>query len=116
MLYAAICSISNMNNKLELSVDDFLVDNYAVSQNIDLNVQASVMDSAEKAIEDLLLNEAIKYGLQCEFKCECRIKNEKIAVVKIVVSPYIDEEKRDIFMTIVDSFDLDRNVVVFEGE
>ena len=101
---------------IDFNINDFLIDNYSVSNEIDKYALSSVVSSAEKAIADIIEDEAVKFGIVCECKCECKVENEQIIVESLSVRPTLDENEREKIEEIAESVGLSKNIIVFAGE
>jgi hypothetical protein len=101
---------------IDFRIDDFLSDNYQVSENLDNYALNSMLSSAEKAIEELLEAEATENKISCNFKCECIIENNEIAIKKILVKSFLTDSEKDLIIDIITEFAFDESVVTFEGE
>ena len=115
LLYSAITPIIGADG-IDFNIEDYLLDNYSVSENIDKFALSSVVDSAEKAIEDILLEEVENSGIECGFTCECAVENDKILLIKIEVTPKLSEDDMNKIIIIAENFGFDKNVITFEGE
>lgn len=101
---------------LKINISDYLSDNYSISESIDEYADLSIISSAEKAIENLLTQEAEKLKISCSFTCRCKVENEKIHINSITVKPKPDENSIKKIYEIADSLAIERNAIVFEGE
>lgn len=104
------------SNSIDFKIDDFLKDNYQVSENLDKYAISSMISSAERAIEDLYSEKAESYGIDLTFECECIIKNDEIAVKKITVYPIPDSNEIELIEEWSETFGFDKSIVIFEGE
>ena len=57
MVYAVLQPLT-YTKKLQLNIDDYLYENYSISNSLDDYAISSVVDSAETAIENLFIEEA----------------------------------------------------------
>lgn len=115
MLHTILLPVINSKG-IDFDLENFLSDNYQVSENLDKYALRSMIHSAEKAIEDLLYSKTKELGIDCRFECECEIRNEEIAVTEIIVySPDEAEQKLEI-QNLINDFGFDESYIVFEGE
>lgn len=101
---------------IDFNINDYLFDNYSVSENADKYAQASIIRSAEKAIEEILIEESEALKIECTFKCSCKIKNEEIIVEQISVKFKTDKEDKKSIEELTEKLGFDKTVLVFEGE
>lgn len=116
ILVYAILQPFTSAKKSEINIDDYLAENYEVSNNIDEYALYSVIDSAEKAIENLFIEEAEKVNIHCNVTCSCEVKKNEIAVRKLIISPKQSKESIQSIYDIAQSLGIDTKVIVFEGE
>ena len=114
ILYAFIQPVMG-GNDIDFKVSDFLIDNYGVSENIDKYALLSMVSSAERAIENLLSEEAIKNNIECSFTCKCKVENEQIVVDEITVKNLKAEDYQRI-KDVVRALGLSENIIKFTGE
>lgn len=98
------------------NANDYLKDNYQVSEDLDKYAVNSIISSAEKAIENLYSDKAEENGLNINFDCECNITNNEITVEKIKAYPTDNSEERRLVEAWTEEFGFDKSIVVFEGE
>ena len=115
LIYAFMMPVIGQN-VIDFNFEDFLHDNYSVSSDIDKYALASIVDSAEKAIENIMNDEARKQNIQCEFRCRCEISDNQLAIEKISVKSDLNESERERVKNIAESFGFDKSSVEFEGE
>ena len=101
---------------IDFNISDFISDNYSVSGDIDKYALSSILNSAEKAIEELFYEEAQKFNIDCKFKCECIISDEKISVEKIIIDTKLNESEINQIEDIAKSLGLERNIIYYMGE
>ena len=115
MIYAVILPLTD-GKGVDFNIEEFIVDNYSVSEDIDKYALSSMVDSAEKAIENLLSEEAEKSGIDCKFKCRCIVKDNKIEVEEISVTTDINENEIMVIENISESMGFSKDKIIFEGE
>ncbi len=114
LIYAALQPFIG-SNSIGFEIDDFLKDNYQVSENLDRYAVNSMLSSAEKAIEDLFLEKAEKSGLKLNFNCECVLNGNEISVEKIRAYPITNTNEMHLVEEWSDEFGFDKSIVIFEG-
>lgn len=115
LLYSAITPILGADG-IDFNIKEYLDDNYAVSENIDKYAIYSVVDSAEKAIEDILLKEAQSRNISCRFICKCDVIDEKLVLKGITITPELSDENIKIIEEIAESLGFDKSIISFKGE
>ena len=115
MVYAVLQPLT-YTKKLQLNIDDYLYENYSISNSLDDYAISSVVDSAETAIENLFIEEAEKLEIDCNFQCSCEEKNNEITVTKLTVTPKLTPEDIEEIYNIAKSLGVNTEVIVFEGE
>ena len=100
----------------EFSINDYLSENYSVSNNIDEYALSSVVNSAEKAIENLFIQEAEKINIDCSFRCVCQAINNKISVSKLIVTSNDNTDISNEIYKIANLLEINSEVIIFEGE
>ena len=101
---------------IDFNIGDFLSDNYQVSEKLDKYALNSMVQSAEKAIENLLTDKAEKAGFTCRFECNCEIINDDISVKSVIAfTENVDTRKQEIIGIIAD-LGFSESILVFEGE
>ena len=115
MLYTVLHPIISSKG-IDFSVDEFLSDNYQLSETYDKYARSAMLKSAEKAIEDTLKNKADELGINCKFSCECVAENELISVLKITVTLSEEIKSKDKITEMIYSLGFDETEIVFEGE
>lgn len=115
MIYAALQPIVG-TNAFDFNISDFIKDNYKVSEGVDKYAIIGMLRSAEKAIEDILSEQAQAQNIQAEFRCKCEEKDSEITVKCIYVTGnYSDNSKADI-KNIITSLGFDKSTIIFEGD
>lgn len=115
MTYALLLPLTETYD-FEFNISDYLHDNYAVSENIDKYAQNTLLGSAEKTINGILVDEATKVDISCEFITECELIDSNVEVIRITVKNVADQnEKSKIFEMIV-ALGFDEKIIVFAGE
>lgn len=115
LLYAVITPIIGADG-IDFNIEDYLKDNYSVSESIDKYALSSVVDSAEKAIEEILLKEAQRVNIPCSFICECDVEDDKIVLTALTVTPELSDENMKIIEEFAVSLGFDKSIISFEGE
>ena len=104
------------NKDIDFKIDNYLSENYSVSENFDKYALDSVVRSAEKAIEDLLNLKAEEKNINCVFRCECSVKSEEIYVKNLYATYSGDQSMKEHIYKIVSDIGLSESVIVFEGD
>ncbi len=115
IIYAFLEPLTGVN-RLDFKVNDFLKDNYQVSENIDKYAVNSMINSAEKAIEDLLFEKAEENNIDCKFECKCILTENQIIVSQITVSPRLSQNEKTLIESWSESYGFDKSIIIFEGE
>ena len=115
LVYALIQPIDG-NRVSDFEINEYLKDNYTVSNNIDKYANSSVILSAENAIEELLMNECGTLDMNVSFDCECSIDGETVSVKEIRVNGISDSKHKDALYEIIESMGFERNILIFAGE
>ncbi|MBO5936062.1 MAG: hypothetical protein J6Q79_00435 [Clostridia bacterium] len=115
MLYTVMHPVISSNG-IDFSIDDFLSDNYQLSETYDKYARSAMIKSAEKAIADTLKNKAYELGIDCNFTCECIEENEQITVTRITVAKCNDADSKDKITGMIYDSGFKETDIVFEGE
>ena len=106
-----------MGNKIiNFNINDYLSDNYEVSESIDKFAQNAIVDSAEKAIEDMFLDFAGDNSITCKVKCKCSVVDNKIMVDNIYVSDCATKESEELIIDFAFNSGFDKSQLIFQGE
>ena len=95
LVYAVLQPLIGRNS-IDFNIGDFLKENYEVSENIDKYAQNAMVDSSEKAIEDMFLDYAKSNGADLKIDCRCKVYDNNIIVEEIVVTECVPKEKLNI--------------------
>lgn len=115
MIYAALQPIISMKG-IDLNIGDYLKDNYQVSENIDKYALSAMINSAEKAIENLLAEKSEELNLKFTFSCVCSETDGEISVEEIIIFPKADENEKEILESIIESLGFDKSIIIYEVE
>lgn len=115
LIYAVLQPAVNSKG-IDFRINDFLSDNYQISENLDKYALSSMIRSAEKAIEDLLENKAEEQNLNCRFKCDCEMINDEIVIKQIIVYSSQDTEVLFSISEMISGLGIDKSYIVFKGE
>lgn len=115
MLYAVMHPLINSKG-VDFRIDEFLSDNYQLSENYDKYAVSAMIKSAENAIEDTLKSKALNLDIDCYFECSCEMENEEIVVDEIVVIMQGTTEKKGVISEMICGLGFDETRVVFKGE
>ena len=115
LIYAVLQPAINSKG-VDFRIDDFLSDNYQVSESLDKYALSSIIKSAEKAIEDVLQDKAEALNINCRFECDCEMINEEIVVKQINIYSSESSESLSRISEIISGLGLDSSYIVFKGE
>ncbi len=115
LVYAFFLPLIDTNG-VDFSIDEYLNDNYEVSESLDKYAKQSIISSGEKAVEDLLADSAEKEGVECEFKVTCEVTDSEMIISKITVRGEVSENEKNIIRRIGSQLGFDEAVIEFEGE
>ena len=115
MIYAVLLPLIN-SDVIDFRIDDYLQDNYEVSEKMDKYARQAIVNSAEKAIEDLLYESAEEKGLSCKFKAQCDVIDEKIIVSSVNVTGAKTQSQKDLISDIVVGLGFKKETIVYSGE
>lgn len=101
---------------IDFRISDYLKDNYQVSESIDKYALSAMINSAEKAIEDLLAEKSQVLEMSVDFRCRCYEENNEIMVEEISVSSETGEYDYEKIENLIESLGFDKGVIVYEGE
>ena len=115
IIYAVLQPLTGTNG-IDFKMNDFLSDNYQVSNELDKYAVSAMVNSAEKAIEDILNEKAKEMSIECKFKCECYIRNDQMEVRKISVNPNVNPTEKKLIEDLCEDYGFNNSVVFFAGE
>lgn len=115
LIYALLLPLTEAYD-FDFNISDYLRDNYAVSENIDMYAQNTLLRSAEKTINDILSDEALKADISCEFITECEVIDSNVEVIRITVHNVADESKKSKIGELIVALGFDEKIIVFAGE
>lgn len=101
---------------IDFNIEDYLSDNYEVSENYDKYAIQSVVSSAEKAIEDMLSEFANSEEIDCSFSVKCEIVKDRIAVASIEVVGTADSAAKEKIIAHIDELGFNKDIIEFKGE
>lgn len=101
---------------IDFNIEDYLSDNYEVSENYDKYAIQSVVSSAEKAIEDMLSEFADSKKIDCRFSVKCEIVKDRIAVASIGVVGTADSAAKEKIIAHIDELGFNKDIIEFKGE
>ena len=115
MIYAALQPFVG-TNAFDFDISDFIKDNYQIREDIDKYALSGMLRSAEKAIEDILSEEAEAHNIKAKFSCECAEESDEIVIGSIKVYGDYDENYKETVENIIISLGFDKSMIIFEGD
>lgn len=115
LIYALLLPLTEAYD-FDFNISDYLRDNYAVSENIDMYAQNTLLRSAEKTINGILSDESLKADISCEFITECEVVDSNVEVIRITVNNVADESKKSKIVELIVTLGFDEKIIVFAGE
>lgn len=104
------------NNSINFHIEDYLHDNYEVSENIDKLAQDAMVGSAEKAIEDMFIDFADKNNIEFNVQCKCTINDNEIKIDNIYIFNCTPKESEDMVINFAVNSGFNNNQLNFQGE
>lgn len=102
-------------NSIDFNAEEYIKDNYKVSENLDRYAIDSMISSAEKAIEGLLDDYAEKSDIECMFKVVCAEEDGNIVVNEISVSDCTEADASKIY-DLITALGFEKNIISISGE
>lgn len=115
LVYAILQPLISKNT-VDFNIEDYLGDNYEVSENIDKYAQSAMLNSAEKAIEDIFLDFAQNSGTTFEVDCVCSIDNGNVVIDEIRIINCSSEESISLVRQFARESGFDENVLIIAGD
>lgn len=115
LLYAFLYPMLS-GNTIDFNVDDFLSDNYEISENIDKYALSAVISSAEKAIKELIDEEIKKNNINCEIKVQCSEEKGEIIIDSLCFTGTLTKEEKTQVINIAKSLGFREDAIIFIGE
>lgn len=103
-------------NSVDFHISDYLKFNYEISENIDIYAEKSMIQSAEKAIEDIFYDFADSNGINCEISCECIVSDNKMCIDEIYISDCKTEENINLIREYAIKSGFDESIIYFTGD
>ena len=103
-------------NSIDFNIKDYLIENYEVSENIDKYAQSAMIDSAEKAIEDMFLDYAKANSTDLNIHCTCKVYDGNITVKEISIEKCIPKENLDLIKQFATASGFDESVILVAGD
>lgn len=101
---------------LYINIDDYIRDNYQVSENIDKYALSSMIHSAETAIEKFLEESLYKSGIICDVSVKCNSSNDEIVIERIEISGITAAESKQQIIAIALELGFKTDLICFSGE
>lgn len=115
LVYAVLQPLIGRNS-IDFNIKDYLKENYEVSENIDKYAQSAMLDSAEKAIEDMFSDYAKSKGIDLKIDCSCKLYNNNITVDEIKVTKCVPKENMNMIKQFATESGFDKSVLFFTGD
>lgn len=115
MVYALLSPIFGTKG-LDFSVDEYLSNNYEVSENIDNYALSSMISSAEKAIVDILKDELSEKNIIADVEAKCVLENDEIKLESIVFYGEFSENHKEVIMSLSEKLGFEKQTISFTGE
>lgn len=115
ILYAFLYPMLS-GNTIDFNVDNFLLDNYEISENIDKYALTAVISSAEKAVKELLDEEIKKKNINCEIKVQCSEEKGEIIIDSLSLTGILTKEEKTQVINIAKSLGFSEDKIIFTGE
>ncbi len=114
LIYAVIQPIISFKG-VDFNLEDYLTDNYQVSENLDRYAVDTMKKSAEKTIETLLSEKSAEQGLDCSFECKCTITDDRLEVENITIKLLNNDNSQEKIINICTALGFKESVLIFEG-
>lgn len=98
---------------LDFNIEDYLKDNYKVSENFDKYALENAVSSAEKAVKETLNNYFKSQDIQCDFIVQCDINDGEISVGKIYI---ISREEKSKIISLMKEIGFEEEIIEFKGD
>lgn len=98
------------------TMNEFLSDNYEISENIDKYALSAIISSAQKAIKELIESELEKKSIESKVTVQC---TESGGEIKVTSVSFLDDLSDTIKSKVIDiclSFGIDKDIIKFTGE
>ena len=115
LVYAVLQPLIGKNS-IDFDINEYIKENYEVSKIIDKYARSAMLDSAEKAIEDLLLDFAKKNDTDLKLNCKCEVQDGNIVINEIKVITCIPKENLSIIKQFAIESGFDESVLVYAGD
>lgn len=115
MVYALLSPIFGTKG-LDFSVEEYLSNNYEVSENVDKYALSAMISSAEKAIEGLLDDELRKNNLIADVEVKCVLEDDAIKPESIVFNGTLSENDKKAIMQFSEELGFEKQTISFTGE
>lgn len=98
---------------IDFDIENYLKDNYKVSESFDKYALENAVSSAEKAVKEALSDYFKSQKIQCDFDVECESIDGEIVIKSIYISC---NEKKDIIISMMSELGFEKNYIKFKGE
>lgn len=101
---------------IDFSFEEYLRDNYEVSENYDKYALQSVISSAQKAVEETLSEYSEEINIPCNFDVKCEFSEEQVFVSEIAVIGADTAEIKDKITAMIIELGFEKEIIKFKGE
>lgn len=115
MVYALLSPIFGTKG-LDFSVDEYLSNNYEVSENIDNYALSAMISSAEKAIVNILKDELSEKNIIADVEAKCILENGEIKLESIVFYGEFSENHKEVIISLAEKLGFEKQTISFTGE
>lgn len=115
MVYALLSPIFGTKG-LDFSVDEYLSNNYEISENIDNYALSAMISSAEKAIVDILKDELSEKNIIADVEAKCVLENDEIKLESIVFYGEFSENHKEVIISLAEKLGFEKQTISFTGE
>lgn len=115
MVYALLSPIFGTKG-LDFSVDEYLSNNYEVSENIDNYALSAMISSAEKAIVNILKDELSEKNIIADVEAKCILENDEIKLESIVFYGEFSENHKEVIISLAEKLGFEKQTISFTGE
>lgn len=114
LIYAVIQPIVSFKG-VDFNLEDYLTDNYQVSESFDRYAVDTMKKSAEKTIESMLAEKSSEQGLDCSFECKCTVTDGRLEVETITIKLLNNDNSQEKIINICTALGFKKSVLIFEG-
>ena len=112
MVYTLLHPIIGKNS-INFNIQDYLKDNYQVSENVDKYAETAMLSSAEKSIVGMFSDFAERNETELKINCKCIIENEKILIEAINIIDCKPIENLSLIKDFAEDSGIDKDILIF---